>query len=110
MAKRLEPGLSESPIFRVIDTEDGPGVTYTCGCPCTPTTRPAADGSPGHEHCCCGKVHFVGPGASSALAAYLAARKTRRRREPDYALGDASIAFLGAQAEIAWAFPVEPTA
>ncbi|HNM78097.1 MAG TPA: hypothetical protein PKI89_07030 [Tepidiformaceae bacterium] len=96
-----------TPDFRVIATDDGDGVTYTCGCECVPTARPAADGSPGHEHCCCGKVHFVGVGARSALESYLAERKQNRKREPDYDLGTASIELAGQTREVAWAFPRE---
>ena len=32
-----------TPDFHVIQTEDGEGVTYTCGCDCTPTARPGAE-------------------------------------------------------------------
>ena len=95
------------PDFRVISTDDGEGVTYTCSCPCVPTARPDADGSPGHEHCCCGKVHFVGAGARTALESYLAERKASRKREPDYEVGATSIAMGGAPREVAWAFPKE---
>lgn len=95
------------PDFRVISTDDGEGVTYTCGCPCVPTARPDADGSPGHEHCCCGKVHFVGAGARAALESYLAERKASRKREPDYEVGATSIAMGGTPREVAWAFPKE---
>ncbi len=72
------------PEFVIVATPEGQGVTYSCGCPCQPTARPAVDGSAGHEHCCCGKVHFVGADAGSALALYLEERKARRKREPDY--------------------------
>jgi hypothetical protein len=96
-----------TPDFRVVAADGGDGVTYTCGCPCTPTARPAADGSPGHEHCCCGKAHFVGTGARSALEAYLAERKLQRKREPEYDIGETSIELSGAPREVAWAFPRE---
>lgn len=95
------------PDFRVISTGDGEGVTYTCGCPCVPTARPAGDGTPGHEHCCCGKVHFVGNDARGALDGYLAERKAKRKREPDYEVGATSIVLDGAPREVAWAFPKE---
>jgi hypothetical protein len=96
-----------TPDFRVIATDDGDGVTYTCGCPCVPTARPAGDGTPGHEHCCCGKVHFVGDGARAALEGYLAERKLKRKREPEYDLGTVSIELGGRTREVAWAFPRE---
>ena len=97
----------EKPEFRVIDTDHGPGVTYTCGCPCVPTARPNPDGSPGFEHCCCGKVHFVGGGAEPALSAYLADRRATRKREPEYVTGTATITLASAPAQVAWAFPKE---
>ena len=96
-----------NPDFRVILSDGAEGVTYTCGCPCVPTARPADDGAPGFEHCCCGKVHFVGEGARSALEAYLADRKATRKREPEYDLGATSIALGGREREVAWAFPRE---
>ena len=92
--------------FRVIATEKGEGVTYTCGCPCVPTAAPGADGAPGFEHCCCGKVHFVGKGADLALTGYLAERKAKRKREPDYTRGTTIVALAGAATPVAWAFPV----
>lgn len=96
-----------NPEFRVIVNDDGEGVTYTCGCPCVPTARPAEDGAPGFEHCCCGKVHFVGDGARTALEGYLAERKAKRKREPEYELGATSLALGGREREVAWAFPKE---
>lgn len=95
------------PEFTVIQTDDGPGVTYVCGCPCTPTARPDDDGTAGHEHCCCGKVHFVGRDAATRLSTYLEERKSRRKREPDYESGAATIEFAGAPVPVAWAFPRE---
>ena len=93
------------PIFEIIDTERGRGVTYDCGCPCTPTAILSSDAL-GSEHCCCGKVHFAGRGAATAMDAYLAARKATRKREPEYARGVGSVIVDGAAVEVAWAFPV----
>lgn len=93
------------PDFRVIATDTGEGITYTCGCPCVPTAAPGADG-PGHEHCCCGKVHFVGAGAAAALNTYLADRKATKKREPDYTRGATTVSMRGSPVEVAWAFPV----
>jgi hypothetical protein len=95
------------PEFKVIQTDAGEGVTYVCGCPCVPTARPTDDGAPGHEHCCCGKVHFVGAMAEAALAAYVAERKLRRKREPEYTVGSTFVTLAGKPVEVAWAFPVE---
>lgn len=96
-----------NPDFRVVESEKGTGVTYTCGCPCVPVAMPGAAGEAGFEHCCCGKVHFVGEDASGALAAYLADRKAKRKREPDYTIGVSSIALPTGETELAWAFPIE---
>ena len=96
----------EAPKFITIETADGEGVTYSCGCAGKPTARPAADGSAGHEHCCCGKVHFVGAGAPAALAVYLELRKAQRNKEPDYEVGQTDVMLAGAAVPVAWAFPV----
>ena len=96
----------DAPVFKEIQTEKGVGLTYECGCPCDPAALPTAEG-PGFEHCCCGKVHFVGSGARSALDAYLAERASRRKREPNYDVGDTHAILGGAAVEVAWAFPVE---
>ena len=95
-----------APTFRAIPTGHGLGVTYECGCPCVPTAVPAAS-EPGFEHCCCGKVHFVGDGAASALSKYLEERAAKRKREPRYERGEAVIDLEGRPTDIAWAFPVE---
>ena len=94
------------PQFRTIETENGEGVTYDCGCPCTPTAVPAADGAAGSEHCCCGKVHFAGANAGSALSLYLAERKAKRKREPEYETGASEVSVSGRPVEVAWAFPI----
>ncbi|MBN9492654.1 hypothetical protein J0H33_04815 [bacterium] len=94
------------PIFQVIETELGRGVTYDCGCPCTPTAVLSVN-EVGSEHCCCGKVHFAGAGAATAMDAYLAERKATRTREPEYTRGAGTIEVDGAAVEVAWAFPVD---
>lgn len=94
------------PEFRIIESPDGPGVTYVCGCPCTPTATPSPDGQAAFEHCCCGKVHFAGANAEQALTAYLAERKAQKKREPDYQRGVGAVAHQGAEIEVAWAFPL----
>ena len=51
-------------------------VRYDCECGCKPGAeyKQGAEEA-GHEHCCCGNVHFAGPGAREQLEAYLADRK-----------------------------------
>ena len=98
--------MSNKPDFHPIITDHGEGVTYTCGCPCTPAAVPTASG-PGSEHCCCGKVHFAGPGAAAALDSYLSERRAVRKREPDYDRGSTTVDLGGRVVEVAWAFPIE---
>jgi len=95
------------PEFRVVTDDQGEGVTYTCGCSCTPTARPRSADEAGMEHCCCGKVHFVGANAANALAAYLGDRKQRRKNEPAYELGVTAVRLAKGPVEVAWAFPQE---
>ena len=98
--------MATQPVFRIVDGEQDPGVTYDCGCPCTPTAVPG-EVNPGFEHCCCGKVHFAGSGAESALTAYLVDRASRRKREPQYVRGAELVPSPLGSIEVAWAFPEE---
>ena len=95
-----------APEFTAITKDGREGVTYSCGCPCEPTAAPGAEG-PGMEHCCCGKVHFVGAGAADALSVYLADRAATRKREPQYERGTTTVALAAGPTEVAWAFPIE---
>ncbi len=53
-------------------------VRYDCACGCKPRARwQRGTAEAGHEHCCCGLVHFVGPEAEGKLKAYLVERKAR---------------------------------
>lgn len=50
-------------------------VRYDCICGCKPNAEHRKGTQEvGHEHCCCGNVHFVGPNARAHLEAYLAER------------------------------------
>jgi hypothetical protein len=84
-------------------------VRYDCACGCHPNARyqhGAAD--PAHEHCCCGIVHFAGPGAASSLRAYL---DERRKRGDDsdvgpYAIQETTVpAPWGGAVPVAYAIP-----
>jgi len=88
-----------------IETDRGEGVTYDCGCPCTPTAVPSANGTAGSEHCCCGKVHFAGLDASTQLDVYLEGRKATRKREPDYDRGATFLDVGSRQIEVASGVP-----
>lgn len=53
-------------------------VRYDCECGCKPNARyQQGSAEVGHEHCCCGNVHFVGPNARAELERYLAERQAR---------------------------------
>ena len=63
------------------DTVD---VGYDCPCGCKPGAKyQRGAGAAGHEHCCCGRVHFVGPQAERELESYL---EERRRSGEDAGL------------------------
>ncbi len=50
-------------------------VRYDCACGCKPRARfQRGTTEAGHEHCCCGRVHFVGDEAAQQLQSYLAER------------------------------------
>ncbi len=53
-------------------------VRYDCECGCKPRARfEKGTDDAGHEHCCCGQVHFVGAHADARLKEYLDDRATR---------------------------------
>lgn len=53
-------------------------VRYDCECGCKPRARHRrGTDEAGHEHCCCGRVHFVGARAEERLRTYLAERRDR---------------------------------
>ncbi len=76
----------------VRNNPDAVEVRYDCACGCKPRARyQKGTSEAGHEHCCCGLVHFVGDGADQQLHAYLDARKqsgedTRRYTVTTYAV------------------------
>ena len=53
-------------------------VRYDCPCGCKPRARyQQGTDEAGHEHCCCGRVHFVGMQAEERLKSYLEDRRTQ---------------------------------
>lgn len=59
-------------------------VTYECACGCHPNARYTKGSTEsGHEHCCCGIVHFAGADAASQLRVYLDERRTQGIDAPD---------------------------
>jgi hypothetical protein len=67
-----------TPVFESRKFRDHAAVFYQCDCGCKPMAH-VYQGSDeaGHEHCCCGKVHFAGFDPMPAMEAYL----TQRRAE-----------------------------
>jgi hypothetical protein len=89
---------------------DAVEVRYDCSCGCHPAAVVVrGSNEAGHEHCCCGIVHFAGPSAESKLRGYLDARKADGSDAPDaaYAVSTAAVrAPWGSPVEVAYAVPV----
>ncbi len=62
-------------------------VRYDCACSCKPRARYQRDTSEaGHEHCCCGRVHFVGDEAMRKMETYLEERRVTGEDTRHYTL------------------------
>ncbi|MBI2166077.1 MAG: hypothetical protein HYU29_06720 [Chloroflexi bacterium] len=62
-------------------------VRYDCACGCKPRARfERGSSQAGFEHCCCGRVHFVGDEAVPQLEVYLRDRRTSGKDSRSYAL------------------------
>lgn len=62
--------------FQVRDWKGQALVSYKCDCGCKPSARyTRGSAEAGHEHCCCGKVHFAGQEAMEQMEEYLAKRR-----------------------------------
>lgn len=84
-------------------------VSYQCECGCHPRALiPGSNGEPGHEHCCCGRVHFAGTGAEESLRAYLEERRARGRdkRVLEWRFGREGLENGGKTVDVAYAEPV----
>lgn len=84
-------------------------VVNSCDCGCTPQARVVRGAAePGHEHCCCGKVHFAGANAERRPTEYLADRRRAGQDEGiTYQTGRESVkAPWGETVPIAFALPV----
>jgi hypothetical protein len=88
-------------------------VRYDCECGCKPNARYQQGSTEvGHEHCCCGNVHFVGPGAKDELERYLAARKATGEDagRGEYALSEVLLdAPWGGKLAVAYGIPAQHT-
>lgn len=86
-------------------------VRYDCACGCKPVARyRRGTQEPGHEHCCCGNVHFAGYQAGDQLRRYLSARQARGEDAGlVYTIHNAQVrAPWGEQVAVAYALPDLP--
>lgn len=94
---------------RVLRDGETCAVRYVCECGCKPQARFKRGASePGHEHCCCGIVHFAGPSARAALESYLADRRaTGEDTDLTYQLREQQLTDpWGEPLSVAYALPV----
>ena len=84
-------------------------VRYDCPCGCKPHARfKKGTSEVGHEHCCCGRVHFAGEGAEVHLKQYLAERDSQGidKDVEGYQITSLNMdAPWGGKVEIAYAIP-----
>lgn len=83
-------------------------VSYACDCGCKPGARYVrGSAEAGHEHCCCGKVHFAGSNAREQLEAYLEQRRLSGEDEGiAYTFGEQTVAApWGESLPVAYAIP-----
>jgi hypothetical protein len=87
-------------------------VRYDCACGCKPGAEyRQAGGEVGHEHCCCGNVHFVGPDARRRLETYLAERRSQGmdRARGEYTIQETQITTPWAETvPVAFGRPANP--
>ena len=94
--------------FKVKGSKDQMAVTYICDCGCTPSADYHQGSSEaGHDHCCCGKVHFAGAGAAEQMEAYLADRRQQGLDDGlEYVFAQAEVkAPWGEKVSVAYALP-----
>ena len=84
---------------------------YDCECGCKPRARfERGTTEAGHEQCCCGRVHFVGDGATQQLEAYLVERKASGEDSRGYTLDEYQVSAPWGSVPIAFGTPHELTA
>ena len=84
-----------TPVFTSRKFRDHAVVAYECDCGCKPMAHVyQGSAEAGHEHCCCGKVHFAGSAEPMAhLQTYLAQRRAEGEDEGlTYTFGNAEVA------------------
>ena len=99
--------------FFVRTPRDKPDVIearYDCECGCKPRARfERASSDAGHEHCCCGRVHFVGDGAHQHLDAYLAERRTSGEDTRNYTVDEYQVSAPWGSVPVAFGTPDQLT-
>lgn len=103
--------------FIVREMASKPGtlyVRYDCACGCKPGVEHQRGSSEAeHDQCCCGNVHFVGPGARQELEKYIEQRRAEGAVEElgGYAVSEEQLATpWGESVTVAYAIPAKPRA
>ena len=83
---------------------------YDCACGCKPRARyERGSNEAGHEHCCCGQVHFVGDEATEHLETYLAERRSTGEDTREYKVDQYEVAAPWGAVSVAFGTPDQLT-
>ncbi len=83
---------------------------YDCACGCKPRARyERGSNEAGHEHCCCGRVHFVGDEATEHLETYLAERRSTGEDTREYKVDQYEVAAPWGAVSVAFGTPDQLT-
>lgn len=101
--------------FIVREMASKPGtiyVRYDCACGCKPGVEHKRGSTEvAHEGCCCGNVHFVGPGARQELDKYIEGRGEEDAELGGYTVSEEQLATpWGDSVTVAYAVPAKPRA
>jgi hypothetical protein len=98
-----------TPVFTSRKVRDHAVVQYQCDCGCKPMAHVYQESAEaGHEHCCCGKVHFAGSAEPMPqMQAYLDQRRAEGEDEGlTYTFGNAEVeAPWGARLLVVYGLP-----
>ena len=85
-------------------------VRYDCVCGCKPRARyQSGSNDAGYEHCCCGRVHFVGDSATQELESYLNSRHANGEDTREYTLNQYQVTAPWGAVTIAFGTPDDLT-
>lgn len=85
-------------------------VRYECVCGCKPRARyERGTNESGYEHCCCGRVHFVGDKAVEQMETYLAERSGTGEDTRKYDIDEYQVAAPWGDLPVAFGTPDELT-